>query len=128
MGGIRASLAVIALAGLSCCAGCSSILPWSTRGETEAQVLRARLELVQALHDHERDDRRDAEGLRRAASELRREIDSGAIRDQELRKECEATLGEVDQTLAQHEAELEGMSKAARRGSERLKHLDDERP
>ena len=128
MSEIRTWLAIATLASLSCCVGCSSILPWSTRGETEAQVLRARLELERALHDYERDDRRDAEGLRRAASELRAEVESGAVRDEQLKQECEATLGEVDQTLARHDAELEGIREAAARGAERIKHLDDKRP
>lgn len=128
MRGIRVWLAIGAFTSLWCCVGCSSILPWSTRGETEAQVLRARLELERALHDYERDDRRDAEGLRRAANDLRARIESGEVRDEGLKQECERSLGEVDQTLARHEADLEGIREAARRGSERLKHLDDKRP
>lgn len=125
---IRVWLAIGVLAGLGSCVGCSSLIPWSTRGETEAQVLRARLELERALHDYERDDRRDAAGLRQAASDLRARVESGEVRDEALKQECERSLGEVDQTLERHEADLEGIREAAHRGSERLKHLDDKRP
>ncbi|GEM_PF-5722096 len=128
MTGIRAWLAVGALAGLSCCAGCSSVLPWSARGETEAQVLRTRIELERALHEYERGDRRDAEGLRRAADELRSRIQGGEVRDEQVRQECERSLGEVDHELARHEAALDGIREAARQGSARLRSLDGKGP